>query len=255
MRVSKNAKKYDTDEFIRMAKLVHGDKYDYSMVEYTNSRTKVCVICPTHGLFFVRPDIHLQGCICKKCQFENKKRLIFGKGRNDLLNESHTQAYKIWKHVLTRCYDLNFKKKHPTYRDCILCEDWLTFSNFKKWFDVHYVNGWHIDKDILVKGNKVYSPHTCCFVPHKINSLLEKSDKKRGVCCIGVTKHGTGFRALMMALGKHERIGTYKTEIEAFYAYKKRKEQFIKDVAYKYKDQLEPRVYKALCNYQVEITD
>lgn len=252
---TENVKKYDTAEFIRKARAVHGDKYDYSKVEYAGTRIKVCVICPIHGEFLVRPDIHLQGCICKKCQFEKQKRCIFGKGYNDLLDASHTQAYKIWKHVLSRGYDLGFKKRHPTYANCTVCDDWLLFSNFKKWFDEHYVKEWHIDKDILVKGNRTYSPDTCCFVPHKINSLFVKSDKKRGVCCIGVTKHGTGFRALMMADGKHERLGTYRTEKEAFNAYRMRKEQFIKEVADKYKEELEPRVYEALYNYKVEITD
>lgn len=129
------------------------------------------------------------------------------------------------------------------------------FSNFKRWFDEHYIDGWHLDKDILVKGNKVYSPETCCFVPQEINGLFAKSNKKRGMCCIGVTRHGNGFRALMMAHGEHERLGTYKTEVEAFEAYKRRKEELIKETAEHYKDLLESRVYEALYNYQVEITD
>lgn len=247
--------KKKTKEFVAKALLVHGTRYTYNNVVYVNSKTKVCVTCPLHGDFFVRPDIHLQGCICKKCQLENQKRIIFGKGYNDLLEESHTQAYKIWKHMLSRCYSEVFKKKQPTYIDCEAADEWLLFSNFKRWFDEHYVDGWHLDKDILVKGNKVYSPETCCFVPQEINGLFAKSNKKRGMCCIGVTRHGNGFRALMMAHGQHERLGTYKTEVEAFEAYKRRKEEFIKETAELYKDLLESRVYEALYNYQVEITD
>lgn len=247
--------KKKTDEFIKKARLVNGEKYTYEKVVYINSKTKVCVTCPKHGDFLVRPDIHLRGCVCKKCQLEKQKRIIFGIGYNDLLEESHTQAYRIWKHMLSRCYSEAYKKKRPTYNDCVAAKEWFVFSNFKHWFDEHYVEGWHLDKDILVKGNKMYSPETCCFVPQEINGLFAKSNKKRGLCGIGVTRHGNGFRALMMAHGKHERLGTYKTEVEAFLAYKRRKEEFIKEVAKLYKDQLEQRVYNALLNYKVEITD
>lgn len=247
--------KKTTEQFIEEARRVHGDKYDYSKAEYKSSREKVCVICKQHGEFLVRPDIHLSGCICKKCHFEKHKKLIFNKGWNDLSEQSHTQSYRIWKHVLIRCCDKTFKKKNPTYDSCTVCEEWLVFSNFKEWFDNNYINGWHLDKDILIKGNKLYSPETCCFVPQKINSLFVKSNKKRGSCCIGVTKHGTGYRALMDAHGKYERLGTFRTEIDAFNAYKQRKEEFIKEVADKYKQVLKPIVYKALYNYKVEITD
>lgn len=250
-----NKKESSSEEFIRKAQVIHGKRYNYSKVKYVNSRTKVCVICPIHGEFFVRPDNHLQGCICKKCQFENQKKVIFNIGYNDLLEESHTQAYRTWKHMLSRCYNESERYKYPTYKDCSVCKEWHLFSNFKKWFNEHYVDGWHLDKDILIKGNKVYSQKTCCFVPNDINSLFAKSNKKRGVCCIGVTKHGNGFRALMMAGGKHERLGTYQTENEAFNVYKKRKEEFIKEKAEEWKDKIAPCVYEALYNYQVEITD
>lgn len=243
------------DWFISKAKQVHGDRYDYSKVEYVNSKTKVCVICPSHGDFFVRPDIHLGGSICKKCQFENQKRIIFGKGYNDLLEESHTQAYKIWKHVLHRCCSNDTKRMNSTYADCSICDEWLLFSNFKKWFDSHYVEGWEIDKDILVKGNKLYSPSTCCFVPQHINVVFAKSNKRRGNCCIGVTKHGSGFRAMIRINNIHHNLGTFRKEEDAFNVYKIEKEKHIKQLAEQYKDQLESRVYNALYNYKVEITD
>ena len=60
-----------TDEFIAKAKKIHGDKYDYSKVEYVNDRTKVCIICPKHGEFWQTPNHHLSGCGCPKCGIEN----------------------------------------------------------------------------------------------------------------------------------------------------------------------------------------
>ena len=59
--------KYNKEIFIKKAKEVHGDKYDYSKVEYINANTKVCIVCPIHGEFWLRPFKHLQGNGCKKC--------------------------------------------------------------------------------------------------------------------------------------------------------------------------------------------
>lgn len=244
-----------TKRFIEKAKCIHGDRYDYSKVVYVDNRTKVCVICAIHGEFLVRPDTHLMGCLCKKCVLEQQKRIIYGKGVNDLLLESHTQAYKIWKHILTRCYNEKFHIKEPTYSNCSVCEEWLTFSKFKEWFDEHYINGWELDKDIIVKGNLIYSSQTCCFVPHEINGMFAKTDKKRGKYPIGVNAHGKGFRARVVAFNKQINVGTYKSIEEAFNAYKTEKEKWIKVVADKWKHQLEPKVYGALYNYKVEITD
>ena len=60
-------KKLTTNEFIEKARKVHGDKYDYSKVNYVNAKTKVCIICPIHGEFWQTPDLHLQGCGCSLC--------------------------------------------------------------------------------------------------------------------------------------------------------------------------------------------
>ena len=61
-----------TADFISKAKKIHGDKYDYSKVNYVNSYTKVCIICPKHGEFWQTPYDHLQGCGCPKCATEKK---------------------------------------------------------------------------------------------------------------------------------------------------------------------------------------
>ena len=69
-KCSKNAQKKTTEQFIKEAKEIHGDKYDYSKVEYINNRTKVCIICPKHGEFWQTPESHLSGCGCRKCYKE-----------------------------------------------------------------------------------------------------------------------------------------------------------------------------------------
>ena len=60
-------KKFSNEEFIKKAREIHGDKYDYSKVNYIGAFNKVCIICPEHGEFWQLPIVHLKGCGCKKC--------------------------------------------------------------------------------------------------------------------------------------------------------------------------------------------
>lgn len=157
---------------------------------------------------------------------------------------------------MVRCYSEEYLSRFPTYIGCSVCEEWRYFSKFKQWFDEHYVDGWDLDKDILVKGNKVYSPQTCCFVPNEINTLLNKCKGNRGnTGVIGVTFRRGRYIARLNKFGKCKQVGVFDDKNEAFIAYKLAKESYIKEVADKWKDKLEPRVYEALCNYKVEVTD
>lgn len=248
-------KKLTQEEFIRRAKEVHGDKYDYSKVEYANTNTKVCVVCPIHGEFFINPSNHLhqkQGC--KRCALEKTKMPIYGVGINDLLY-AEKNLYSVWFYMVERCYNPKRHITMPTYICCEVCDEWKQLSNFKMWFDEHYVAGWELDKDILVKGNKVYSPETCCFVPLEINVLLTKTDRKRGDLPIGVHRQKKSYISQLSKGKTNAYLGSFATPKEAFDAYKTAKEAYIKEVADRWKDQLEPRVYEALYNYKVEITD
>ena len=163
--------------------------------------------------------------------------------------------------MLQRCYSDNSKKKSPTYEGCEVSSKFKSYEYFYEWRNkqIGFDNqGWHLDKDLLVKGNKVYSEYTCVFLPDEINKLLVKSDKKRGKHLIGVywCKKGKAFKAQVSKnKGKSEYLGSFKTELEAFNAYKEAKESFIKEQANKFKSQIDPRAYNALMNYQVEITD
>ena len=118
--------------------------------------------------------------------------------------------------------------------------------------------GWQLDKDLLTKGNKVYSETTCVFLPNEINSLLTRREALRGEHLIGVcwSKTHKAFKAQVCKnKGKREYLGHFKTELEAFRAYKQVKETFIKEQANKFKSQIDDRAYEALMNYTVEITD
>ena len=184
---------------------------------------------------------------------------IYGKGiLGEGFKQSDSQSYsfQLWKNMLKRCYSEVSFKKSPSYEQCLTSETFNHYQQFKTWCNqqLGFGNtGWELDKDILVKGNKVYSEDTCCFVPKEINLLLVKHDKGRGNYSLGVDYHKSRKQFRARCSDKH--LGWFNTEIEAFNAYKTAKEAYIKDVANKWKDKIDPRVYEALMNYEVEITD
>lgn len=184
---------------------------------------------------------------------------IYGKGilgEGFKQSESQSYCFQLWKNMLKRCYSEVSFKKSPRYEQCLTSETFNHYQQFKTWCNsqLGFGNmGWELDKDILVKGNKIYSEDTCCFVPKEINLLLVKHDKGRGDYLLGVDYHKNRKQFRARCSDKH--LGWFNTEIEAFLAYKQAKEAYIKDVANKWKDQIDPKVYDALMNYQVEITD
>ena len=172
-----------------------------------------------------------------------------------------TKEYVLWKSMLERCYSTALKKRYPTYEYCKVSENFKYYEYFYEWCNkqIGFNNkGWHLDKDLLVKGNKVYSESTCVFLPAEINSLLTKSDKIRGKHPIGVSwnKRDEVFVAkVKKSKGKSEYLGLFNTELEAFNSYKTAKESFIKEQAEKWKSQIDVRAYNALMNYEVGIDD
>lgn len=156
------------EEFIADARKVHGNKYDYSCVVYIDSRTPVQIVCHKHGVFQKSPSNHLKGQGCKKCSHEklSKERagkpikkartLVKGVGIFDselaTTDEKVLMANRVWRSMLSRCYSKKYQEKEPSYIDCSVCEEWLLFSNFKKWFDENYVDGYALDKRYSYKG-------------------------------------------------------------------------------------------------------
>lgn len=174
------------------------------------------------------------------------------------LNGKRTKHYVSWRGMLCRCYSDNFLERYPTYKDVTVCEDWHNFQNFAKWHEENYkphMQGWCLDKDILKKTNKVYSPETCCFVPNEINNLVIRHNTHRGEFPIGVTYKSGGFRACLNTKDGSKHIGRFKNSEDAFQAYKTAKEKYVKEVADKWKEQITEQTYQALYNYKVETTD
>ena len=186
---------------------------------------------------------------------------ILGTKYPSTINGVKTKEYTLWCHMLSRCYSDSFKKKKPTYIGCEVSDKFKSYEYFYEWCNkqVGFGNeGWHLDKDLLVKGNKVYSESTCIFIPSEINTLLTKREASRGEHLIGVSwsKTNKAFKAMVSrSKGRSEYLGSFNTEIEAFNAYKVAKESFIKEQANEWKSQIDPRAYEALMNYTVNITD
>lgn len=180
-------------------------------------------------------------------------------------NGKQLKSYETWSGMLRRCYDEMYKGKHPTYKDCSVCEEWLYYSNFKQWYSKNYYEVDNekmcLDKDILFKGNKVYSPDMCMFVPHNINSLFTKSDAKRNDLPIGVTWYKNKYKAscnifdLKTNISKSKHLGYHNTPEEAFSVYKIVKEENVKLVADYYREQIPKRLYDTMYSYEVHIDD
>lgn len=174
------------------------------------------------------------------------------------INGVKTKEYVLWKGMLQRCYS---DTQYSTYEGCKCSENFKSYEYFYEWCNEQIGSGnegWHLDKDLLIKGNKIYSENTSIFLPQEINSLLIKSTATRGKHLIGVYWSNTNKAFVAQVRknkGKQEWLGCFNTEIEAFNAYKQAKESFIKEQAEKWKSQIDERVYKALMNYEVSIDD
>ena len=177
-----------------------------------------------------------------------------------------SKEYMAWKRILERCYDEKYKIKEPTYNDVTCCDEWLLYENFYEWlhsqpnFD-KWLNEsrWAIDKDILVKGNKVYSPDVCCLVPQRVNSLFVKNDATRGLLPIGINIVGDKYEVRCGNYLNNSRyyFGLCDTIMGAFQRYKKHKENIIKQAAKEEYNagNITEECYQAMLNYEVEIND
>lgn len=169
--------------------------------------------------------------------------------------KNNKEAYMTWTKMIARCYDDKTHIKRPTYKNCTVHPDWHNFQNFAKWFYENYIDGFHLDKDLLIKGNRVYSDKTCVFIPQEINALISISRLKKSSCPTGVSELKNGFQSGLYIGGRRENLGLFKTQEEAFYAYKENKIKEVKRIAHKYKAVISLKAYSALMGWVVDIND
>ena len=235
--------------------------------EYRNNKD-IDVYFPEYDWTFKRAQYNQfkRGNI--KCPYEPRYygKGYLGEGKYKMSeNGKLKKEYKIWYRMIQRCYDPKFQEREPTYKGCKVEDYLLNFQNMGEWIENNYyeVPGerMHLDKDILCKGNKIYSRDTCIFVPQRINSLFAKCNKSRGKNPIGVHPNSSGNYQVHCnnGYGKQIKLGTYSTKAEAFRVYKEYKEKVIKEVIDSYEGIIpEPHYSKlreAMYNYKVEIDD
>ena len=194
----------------------------------------------------------------------NNVRTLYGTFYVDVKNYASrgtiiNTAYRTWVRMVNRCNDEEYLKINPTYNECSICDEWHYFSNFLRWFKKNHIVGYELDKDILgCNAGKVYSPETCCFVPQEINKLLLKRTKKRGKYPIGVYSPKKGVYLAQMSINhKIKTIGSFKNELDAFMAYKKAKEKYIKEKALDYynKGKISKKVFDVLYSHEINYND
>lgn len=167
-------------------------------------------------------------------------------------------CYNRWVGVMERVNSEKAKLNNPSYSGVTVCKEWECFQNFADWFyknyEADYMKDWHLDKDILIKGNKIYSPETCRFVPQEINKFFIRRKALIGGLPVGVSLNkgrGKKFKASMSKNGRPFHIGYFNTISEASDAYVKHKEDHAKYLAEFWKPLLHPDTYTALSTYKV----
>lgn len=184
-----------------------------------------------------------------------KRRLVAGVGVNDYPYQIKPDgillpAYDVWASMLKRCY----KKyaKTPTYRDCTVCDEWLSFSAFKSWYDTQYKeSGWQLDKDLIHPNNRVYCPEYCIFVPQWLNSFTTDHRNASGEYPIGVHKQADGrnkpYCARCQDPETHKRtsLGHFSTPEEAHSVWKSKKLEYVERLK-PVTDGIDTRIYTGL---------
>lgn len=182
-----------------------------------------------------------------------KTDLLFGVGIDDFTGDldANDWSYNVWEGMLDRCYNENSTRSRATYTDCTVAPCWHRYSDFKVWFEQNSIIDYQLDKDILVPGNRVYSPDTCCFVPSNINMAVRWRRKTPRSGYPGVTMFGGGFQAEVMHKGSSE-TGEWRTGApEAHCDWQRLKADVIDDHLRDYLREIVPdlRVVRALIKY------
>lgn len=168
------------------------------------------------------------------------KRKIFGKGINDASykvtfykpdgRRGTCPFYERWTDMLRRCYCPKQLERMPNYFKTEVCEEWLTFTNFKNWMEEQVWENKVLDKDLLGDG-ELYSPATCIFVPEYVNFAVMGIDKYKGVT---LHKRDNVYQATICCFGKHIYLGSYSSEEEATEVYKLAKIEYLRKVINRY---------------------
>ena len=191
---------------------------------------------------------------CVKCPYERRSYGIgyLGEGKYKVReNGKKTKCYKEWIQMLQRCYDPKTQERQPTYKGCLVCEEWHNYQNFASWHKEHRYKineRLHLDKDILFAGNKEYSSSKCLLVPQRLNMMFMNKSNNRGLPN-GIAKYKSGYLA---KYGGKE-LGIFLTVEEAYIEQTKKKKEAIEELANEYKNIIPKEVYDAVMAYEFRI--
>lgn len=176
-------------------------------------------------------------------------KLIHGVGTNDADynvtwreggKEVRCRFYRVWSGMLERCYSKKSLIRRPTYAGCSVAKEWHLFSNFKRWMERQDWQEKELDKDILFKGNKIYSPETCVFIDGLTNTFTLDNTASRGGFPLGVSydksKESIIAHCCNPFTKKQENLGRFDTADEAHNAWKRRKHELALQLADLQKD-------------------
>ncbi len=191
-----------------------------------------------------------------------KPKLIYGIGINDSETPVYWQVdgkmkvcpfYRKWMSMLERCYYEKLHVRRPTYRDCEVTSEWKRFTVFREWMKNQDWEGRHLDKDLLITGNKTYSSETCIFVPQYVNNLLTDRAGKRGAFPQGVCRSFKRFKAQIGINGVSKYIGLYDTPEAASLVYQQALAAKVRETAAELPANEDPRLAPALVRIAGEI--
>ena len=193
-------------------------------------------------------------------------KLVYGVGLNDKTRPANVDGksvkeYSLWGDMLKRCFSEKEQTRYPTYRGCSVSDNFLNYTYFYDWcqqqvgFGKVDENGrsWCLDKDLLFKGNKLYSEYTCVFVHQEINKFFNDRGVDRGEYPVGVNfyKKIGKFSAHCTVNSKVKYLGLFNTPDEAFIVYKHFKENLCKQLALKWQSEIDERLFNAMMKWEV----
>ena len=190
---------------------------------------------------------------------EQAQKTVNGVGYNSggkyktSINGQKSYEYITWHSMMDRCYNKKLQKRFPTYIGCKVCDEWHDFQVFAEWLNKNPYKGlsYHLDKDVLIAGNKLYSPETTRLIPQEINRILNKRSASRGKYPVGVSfdKSKQRFKANISVNGKTVCIGCFKCPNDAHEAYLLKKERYVKDKAIEWFDKIPNDVFLSLMSW------
>ncbi len=164
------------------------------------------------------------------------------------INNERTKIYQLWASMIKRCYSSIYKKNNPCYNEVTVCDEWHNFQTFAEWAEKNYVEGYVLDKDLLIKGNKIYSSETCCFIPQELNKFLTNIKKTNKSGYVGVCWHKQSgkWEAKINIDKKRKTLGRFTNPEDAAKAYQEARVIEVNKLKELYKDILPKNIIDSI---------